>query len=43
MNNQKEQIINCNCRLEVSDNGYFECELEQGHSGNHQFTHNSKV
>lgn len=43
MNNQKEQIINCNCRLEVSDNGYLKCELEQGHSGNHQFTHNGET
>lgn len=43
MIDQIEQIINCNCRLEVSDNGYLECELEQGHSGNHQFTHSGET
>ena len=43
MIDQKEQIIKCNCRLEVSDHGYLECELEEGHSGNHQFTHSGET
>ena len=30
----------CNCRLQLSDMGYLECELEEGHSGDHQFSHN---
>lgn len=32
----------CKCRLEVSDMGYLECELEEGHLGTHQFTHNGE-
>ena len=30
----------CNCRFQICDMGYFECELNKGHSGTHQFTHN---
>lgn len=34
--------MRCNCRLEVSDMGYLECELEKNHLGNHQFSHNGE-
>lgn len=37
----KEQM-KCNCRLQLSDMGYLECELEEGHSGDHQFSHNGE-
>jgi hypothetical protein len=29
----------CKCRFQLCDMGYFECELEVGHDGNHQYTH----
>lgn len=40
---QKIQNTKCNCRLEVSDMGYLECELEKDHIGHHQFTHNGET
>ena len=37
----KEQM-KCSCRLQLSDMGYLECELEEGHSVDHQFSHNGE-
>ena len=37
-----EESDKCKCRLEISDSGYLECELEKGHIGNHQFSHNGE-
>lgn len=34
--------MRCNCRLEVSDMGYLECELEKDHFGDHQFSHDGE-
>ncbi len=34
--------MKCLCRLQVSDMGYYECQLEKGHKGNHKFEHNGE-
>ena len=34
--------MKCLCRLQVSDMGYYECQLEKGHKGNHKFVHNGE-
>ena len=34
--------MKCLCRLQVSDMGYYECQLEKGHEGNHKFVHNGE-
>ena len=34
--------MKCLCRLQVSDMGYYECQLEKGHEGNHKFEHNGE-
>lgn len=31
----------CNCRFQIGDMGYYECDLEVGHIGNHSYTHNA--
>ena len=40
--NIQYSAMKCNCRLQLSDMGYLECELEEGHSGDHQFSHNGE-
>lgn len=34
--------MKCDCRLQISDMGYFKCELEEDHIGDHQFSHNAE-
>ena len=34
--------MKCLCRLQVSDMGYYEYQLEKGHKGNHKFVHNGE-
>ena len=38
----RNSVIRCNCRLQLSDMGYLECELKEGHSGDHHFSHNGE-
>ena len=38
----RNSVIRCNCRLQLSDMGYLECELKEGHSGDHQSSHNGE-
>ena len=40
--NIQYSAMKCDCRLQLSDMGYLECELEEGHSGDHQFSHNGE-
>lgn len=37
----EKEIINndlCNCRFQLGDMGYYECQLEKNHEGNHKYT-----
>lgn len=34
--------MKCLCRFQVSDMGYYECQLERYHNGNHSFSHDGK-
>lgn len=31
--------MQCNCRLQIGDMGYYECSLPKGHDGDHSFSH----
>lgn len=35
--------MKCNCRLQDSDMGYYECQLEVNHIGNHSYYHNGET
>lgn len=34
------KIKKCNCRFQLGDNGYYECDLEKNHIGNHKYSEN---
>ena len=34
--------MECSCRFQLGDMGYYECQLEKGHEGNHSFSHDGK-
>ena len=34
--------MKCNCRFQIGDMGYYECQLEKNHLGNHSYSHDGK-